>query len=203
MAMDPEEKAALFSKTMTTANQTPTGRLLERARTSYDMRHGGPTVLQKEALDFSNRKGISQDDSVVAELEEKLTDPDPVVADLAARTLIQVQRFRAMRSAELEVMHKATQELIRMKHPTVVTVLAEILTTPRVGYAGSEANQKEESNDGDRLAALIALVEWRTKEAQDAIRGRTFDREQQIANAAERALAAFPGDWTGNKSSGG
>jgi hypothetical protein len=48
------------------------------------------------------------------------------------------------------------------------------------------------------MLALIALVEWRTREAQDAIRARTNDRDPEIRNAAEKALQAFPGEWTGN-----
>jgi hypothetical protein len=49
------------------------------------------------------------------------------------------------------------------------------------------------------MLALITLVDWRTREAQDAIRARSFDRESEIVRAVERALQAFPGDWDGNK----
>jgi hypothetical protein len=198
MAMDPEEKAALFSKTVTAAANTPVGRLVERARSSYDLRNGGPVARQEAAVEFANRSGMSQDDSVVADLEEASQNPDVIIADVAMRTLVQILRFRAIRAAELDTVHQAVQKLVKIKNALVIPVLVEILRTPRQGYVYVNGNLQEGSNGPSRMLALIGLVEWRTKEAQDAIHMRMYDKESDIANAAERALQAFPGEWTGN-----
>jgi hypothetical protein len=198
MAMDPEEKAALFSKAAAASANTPVGRLMERARSSYDLRTGGPGVRQEVAVEFANRSGISQDDAVVADLEEASQNPDEILADVAARTLIQILRFRAVRAAELDTVFQAVQKLVKIKNPLVVPVLVETLRTPRQGYIYVDGNLQEGSNESSRMLALIALVEWRTREAQDAIRARTNDRDPEIRNAAEKALQAFPGEWTGN-----
>jgi hypothetical protein len=57
-------------------------------------------------------------------------------------------------------------------------------------------NIVEESNSGERLQALVALVErWRSADVQGVIRSRALENDPQVANAAERALAAFPGAW--------
>jgi hypothetical protein len=198
MAMDPEEKAALFSKTVAAAANTPVGRLVERARSSYDLRNGGPVVRQEAAVEFANRSGMSQDDSVVTDLEEASQNPDVIIADVAMRTLVQILRFRAIRAAELDTVHQAVQKLVKIKNALVIPVLVEILRTPRQGYVYVNGNLQEGSNGPSRMLALIGLVEWRTKEAQDAIHMRMYDKESDIANAAERALQAFPGEWTGN-----
>lgn len=203
MAMDPEEKAALLNQAFSTSPTTPVGRLLERARTSYDLRNGGPAGRQRAAVEFTNRTGIAQDDSVIAELEAALGNADPVIAETAQRTLVEILRFRALRVAELDISQFAVQRLAKIKDPIVIPVLIEIMRSSRTGYVTVDGQLKEESNCASRLIALIALVEWRTKEAQDAIRSRTFDQDLQIENAAQRALEAFPGDWSGNSPLGG
>lgn len=197
LAMDPEEKAALLNRTLSILPTTPVGRLMERARTSYDLRSGGPAASQRAAVEFSNRTGMAQDDSALEELEAAVEQSDPIVADVALRTLVELLRFRALRVAELDVSHNAVQKLTKIKNPLVIPALIEILRSPRTGYVAMGAELKEEANSASRLIALIALVEWRTKEAQDAIRARTFDSDQQIESAAGRALEAFPGEWSG------
>jgi len=197
MAMDPEEKAILFSKVAAVSANTPVGRLMERARSSYDLRTGGPGVRQEAAVEFANRSGISQDDSVIADLEEAAQNPDAILSDVAVRTLIQILRFRAVRAAELDTVFQAVQKLVKIKNPLVIPVLIEILRTPRQGYIYVNSNLQEGSNGTSRMLALISLVEWRTREAQDAIRTRMNDRDPEIFNAAEKALQAFPGEWTG------
>jgi hypothetical protein len=197
LAMDPEEKAALFNQAAAAASNTPVGRLIQRARTSYDLRNGGPAVRQEVAVEFSNRSGMAQDDSILPELETAAQDSDPVISDVALRTLVQVLRFRALRAAELETVQAAVQKLARIQSSVVVPVLIEILTNPRQGYVMVDGNLQEESNGPSRLQALIALVEFRTREAQNAIRTRRFDKDPTIVNAAERALQAFPGEWSG------
>jgi hypothetical protein len=201
MAMDPEEKAALLNQSLSSAPTTPVGRLLERARTAYDLRAGGsPTSRQRAAVEFANRTGIAQDDANLAELEQALGNTDPVIVEVAERTIVEILRFRALRVAELEISREATLRLAGWKNPLVVPVLIEILRTPRTGFITVDNELKEESNSASRLAALIALVEWRTREAQDAIRMSAFDRDPQIEKAAVRAMEAFPGDWSGNPS---
>jgi hypothetical protein len=198
MAMDPDEKAALFSKTVSAAANTPVGRLVERARSSYDLRNGGPVVRQEAAVEFANRSGMSQEESVIPDLEQAEKDPDSIISDVAARTLIQILRFRAVRAAELDIAFQAVQKLAKIKNPLVVPVLIEILRTPRQGYIYVNGTLQEGANGTSRMLALITLVEWRTHEAQDAIRARTNDRDADISNASEKALQAFPGEWTGN-----
>ncbi len=198
MAMDPEEKAILFNKAAAVSANTPVGRLMERARSSYDLRNGGPVARQEAAVEFANRSGVSQDNSVIADLEEASQNPDVILADVAARTLVQILRFRAVRAAELDTVFQAVQKLVKIRNPLVIPVLVEILRTPRQGYVYLDGNLQEGSNGLSRMLALIALVEWRTREAQDAIRTRLNDRDPEIFNAAEKALQAFPGDWTGN-----
>jgi hypothetical protein len=197
MVMDPEEKAALFNKASATTSRTPVGRLLERARTSYDLRNGGPTVRQQVAVEFANRTNISQDDSVLAELEASIENSDPVVSEVVVRTLIQILRFRAVRSAELQIVQQAVQKMTKIKSPLVIPALIEVVQKSRTGYIITEKGMEEGSNSASRMMALIALVDWRTHESQDAIRHCTLDREAQIANAASRALEAFPGEWAG------
>lgn len=202
LAMDPAEKAALFNQAAAATANTPVGRLVQRAQTSYDLRNGGPTVRQEAAVEFSNRSGMSQDDGVLAELETAVGNSDPVVSELALRTLVQILRFRAVRVAELDTAQAAVQKLVKIQSSFVVPVLIEILKNPRQGYLMVDGSLQEGTNNTARLQALIALVEFRTKEAQDAIRMRRFDKDPNIANAAERALQAFPGEWSGNPEKG-
>jgi hypothetical protein len=198
IAMDPEEKAALFNKAAAATANTPVGRLVQRAQTSYDLRSGGPRARQEAAVEFSNRSGMAQDESIIVDLEAALEDSDPVVSDLAIRTLVQILRFRAVRAAELDTGQAAVQKLVKIRNPVVIPVLIEILKNPRQGYILVDGNLQEGSNGPARLLALIALVEFRTKEAQDILRMRRYDKDPNIANAAERALEAFPGEWSGS-----
>jgi hypothetical protein len=202
LAMDPAEKAALFNQAAAATANTPVGRLVQRAQTSYDLRNGGPTFRQEAAVEFANRSGMSQDDAVLAELETAVGNSDPIVSELALRTLIQILRFRAVRVAELDTAQAAVQKLVKIPSSLVVPVLIEILKNPRQGYVMVDGNLQEGTNGTARLQALIALVEFRTKDAQDAIRMRRYDRDPNIANAAERALQAFPGEWSGNPEKG-
>jgi hypothetical protein len=197
MAMSPEEKAALFNKAAAATSNTPVGRLVQRAQSSYDLRSGGSKVRQETAVEFSNRTGIAQDDAVLTELEAAIQDTDPVVSDVALRAIVQILRFRAVRAAELDTGMAAVQKLVKIKDPVVIPVLIEILKNPRQGYILVDGNLQEGSNDAARLLALIALVDFRTKEAQDVMRMRRYDKDPNIAKAAERALEVFPGEWTG------
>jgi hypothetical protein len=197
MVMDPDERAALFQQQqMAVAANTPAGRLLERARTSYDLRHDGAAAMQKAAVEFANRTGIAQDDGALAELEAAFKHKDAFVAEVAVRAALQMLRFRIMRSAEASVIHQAAQKLTAINHPLVVPTLIELVTTPRIAYRETPTGSEEESNSNDRLLALIALVErWRTRDVQNIVRTRAHDMDPQLANAAQRALDAFPGEW--------
>jgi hypothetical protein len=191
----PEEAQALLDKQRSGATTgNPAQRLLERARTEYDLRHD-LAARQREANEFANRSGLAQNDDILAVLEAALPDPDPTVSDVAAQTLIQCHRFRAMRLSELDVAHLSVRWLAQIKHRAVIPVLIEILENPRTGYVPGEAGLVEGSNRRSRLVALAALVEWRTHAAQAAIRARLQDRDPQMSQAAERTLALFPGDW--------
>ena len=191
----PEQAQALLDKRRSqVVTSNPALRLLERARTDYDLRRD-PAARQRDALEFANRTGLAQNDKVLALLEPALADPDPVVRDMAALTLIQAHRFRAMRLSELDVAHASVRWLAQLKHRAVIPVLIEILESPRTGYVPGEGGLVESTNRRSRLVALAALVEWRTHAAQNAIRLRRHDRDPQLEAAAERALALFPGEW--------
>src|SRR5262245_24972611 len=72
-----EELAQLEQKRApVAATNTPAGRLLERARTEYDLRQSDPGARQRAASEFANRPNMAQDDDVVAELEAALAAPD-------------------------------------------------------------------------------------------------------------------------------
>jgi hypothetical protein len=190
----PEQAAALIASAAA-AVATPAGRLLQRARTDPALRAEDPASRQREAVEFANRPGLAQNDQALGELEAGRADPDPPVADLAALTLIQCHRFRALRLGELEPAHQSVRWLARLKHRAAIPALIEVLETPRSGYVPGETGPVEATNRRSRLVALAALVEWRTAPAQAAVRARQFDRDPQMAAAAERALTLFPGDW--------
>jgi hypothetical protein len=174
---------------------SPAGRLLQRARTESALRGDDPAARQREAVAFANRPGLAQNDETLAELEAALADPDPAVSDMATLALIQAHRFRALRLSELEPAHASVRWLARLKHRAAIPVLIEILETSRTGYLPGEGGMVEGNNRRSRLVALAGLVEWRTPLAQAAVRARVFDRDPQMAAAAERALQVFPGDW--------
>jgi hypothetical protein len=191
----PEEAQALLDRQRSGAvTSNPAKRLLERARSEYDLR-GDAGARQREAAAFANRPGQAQNDEAVSVLEGGLADPDEMVREVAALTLIQVHRFRATHLGELEPAHASVRWLAQATHRAVIPVLIEIMETPRTGYVQGEGGLVEGTNRRSRLVALAALVEWRTHAAQFAIRGRLQDRDPQMAAAAERTLALFPGEW--------
>jgi hypothetical protein len=175
---------------------TPAGRLLERARTESALRADDPAARQREAVEFAHRPGLSQNDEALAELEAALADPDPAVSDVAALALIQMHRFRALRLSELEPAHVSVRWLARVKHRAALPVLIEILETPRTGFVPGPDGMVESNNRRSRLVALASLAEWRSAAGQAAIRACLRDRDSQMAAAAERALAVFPGEWS-------
>ena len=177
--------------------QTPVGRLLERARTEYDLRVSDPAIRMKEAIAFANRAGMAQDEDSIAEVVAAMDDPDPLVRELAIFTTIQVLRFRALRLADLEQAHAAVQQLTQIPHPAVVPVLIEIVEQPRVGYIEEGGESKQADNSRSRMVALLKLVEWHTAEAQIALQKLKFDRDPHIVKAAQRALELFPERWNG------
>ncbi|MGB2896432.1 MAG: hypothetical protein WBB65_09770 [Anaerolineales bacterium] len=186
----PEEQSIL-------PQHTPVGRLLERARSEYDLRVSEPGVRMREAVAFANRAGMAQDEDIIAEIAEAMDDPDPLARELAIFTTIQLYRFRAMRLADLEQAHIAVQHLTQIQHPNVVPVLIEILEQPRVGYLQEAGEPKNTDNGRSRMVALLKLVEWHTAEAQLALRKLKYDRDPHIVKAAQRALEIFSEQWTG------
>ena len=175
---------------------TPAGRLLERARTDFDLRGADPAPRHREAVGFANRPGLAQDDAAVAELEAALEETDPLVGEVAALTLIQLHRFRALRLSDLDAAHASVRRLARFKQRAVVPALIEILQTPRSGFAADKTGMAEANNLRSRLVALAALVEWRSPLVQAAVRSRQHDRDPLMVEAANRALDVFPGEWS-------
>jgi hypothetical protein len=177
--------------------QTPAGRLLERARTDFDLRSSDGGVRQREAVAFANRPGMAQDQATIDEIALAIDDPDPLVRELATLTTVQLYRFRANRLADMEDAHQATRFLARMNHPAVILALIEILEDPRVGYVEEQGEAVQVDNGRSRMVALLRLVEWHTAEAQSALRTMKYDQDPHIVKAAQRALELFPGPWTG------
>lgn len=177
--------------------QTPVGRLLERARTEVDLRVSDPAIRMKEAIAFANRAGMAQDEDSMAEIIAAMDDPDPLVRELAILTTIQLYRFRALRLADLEQAHITVQQLTQIPHPAIVPVLIEIVEQPRVGYIQEGDESKQVDNNRSRMVALLKLVEWHTAEAQIALQKLKFDRDPHIVKAAQRALELFPERWNG------
>lgn len=200
MLESPEEAADMLSREQESDRaETPAGRLLERARSEYDLRSSDPASRQRAASEFANRPGIAQDDSAMEELQAAADDPDPLVRELVGLTLIQLHRFRAMRFADLELAHESVQELARMQNRAVIPTLAEILKTHRTGFAavGTDEEPQEIANTRSRMVALLRLVEWHTAEAQSALRSVQFDKNSEISKAAKHALEIFPEPWQG------
>lgn len=177
--------------------KTPVARLLERARTEWDLRGADPGARTRAAVEFANRSGMAQNLDAIAEIEAAIDDSDPLVRELVILTVIQLHRFRAMRLADLEAAHQAVQRLTQINHAAVIPVLVEILETPRSGFIMSESGTVDADNGRSRLVALLRLVEWHTAEAQGALRARQFDRDSAIVRAAAKALELFPDDWSG------
>lgn len=186
----PQQDAKLEQK-------TPAARLVERARTDFDLRGSDPGIRMREAVTFANRQGIAQDDSVLNEISDAMDDADPLVREMAVMATIQIHRFRAMRYAELDKSHESVQMLARMSEPLVIPVLIEIVSQPRVGYVQQGGETVQAPNSRSRMVALLRLVEWHTSDAQAAIRKLRFDRDEHIVKAAQRALELFPDAWSG------
>jgi hypothetical protein len=195
--MPPEELAKFNEEKSRPELQTPAARLLQRARTDYDLRGSDRGVRQREAVTFANRPGMWQDDAAMEEIASAMEDSDPIVQELAILTTIQLHRFRALRIADLDVAHESVQYLARLNHSAVIPTLIEVLENPRTGYVQHELDTEETDNNRSRMVALLKLVEWHTAEAQAAIHARRFDRDEHIVKAAERALELFKDPWTG------
>jgi len=193
----PEEELARLQGPLEIQQLTPTGRLIERSRTEYDLRGSDQSIRKREAINFANRPGIAQDDEALGEIEAAMNDPDPLVRELAVMTNIQILRFRALRVADLDMAHEAVQHLSRLSYPPVIPVLVEILENPRTGFTAGEEEVVDSDNNRSRMVALLRLVEWHTAEAKTAVYGRKFDLDSHIAKAAERSLELFPGPWSG------
>ncbi len=189
------ERLALEEKAQ--GDRTPVNRLIERVRTSYDLRGSESRARQRAAVEFSNRAGMVMDDDVISELDLAVKDSDPLVSELANLTLIQLHKFRALRFAELDSAHESVKQLAKINHLSVVPALIEVLENPRTGFVTRDSQVEETGNTHSRMVALLKLVKWHTSDAQMAIRMRRFDQNGQIVSAAERALELFPGDWTG------
>jgi hypothetical protein len=193
-----DELAALAQSNAPAKSNTPAGRLLERARTSYDLRGNDPAPRMQAAAEFANRPNMAQDDQAVAEIEAAMNDADAAVKEVATLTAIQLHRFRALRLADLDVAHHSVEKLITFDHRAVIPVLIAILETPRTGYAQNEAGAAVEGdNTASRRAALQRLIEWRTPEVRAALLARQLDRDPQISQLATEALQAPAETWTG------
>ena len=184
------------------AVQSAAGRLIERARIEYDLRGTDVAARQRAAVEFANRPGIAQDDSLVQEIEAAMEDEDPIVRETMVLTFIQLHRFRSMRVADLDIAHKSVQQLANLNHSAVIPILVEILSNPRTGFQYSESGAEEIDNNRSRMVALLRLVEWHTAEAQSAVKACVFDRDPHIVKAANRALELFPEIWNGKINSG-
>jgi hypothetical protein len=192
-----EELAKMARPTTDFEEKTPVARLLQRARTEWDLRGTDPGARIRGAVEFANRPGMAQNLDAIAELEAAVDDPDPLVRELVILTIIQLYRFRAMRLADLEQAHQSAQRLAQINHVSVIPVLVEVLENPRSGFINGESGPVDADNGRSRLVALLRLVEWHTADAQAALRGRKFDRDPAIVRAAAKALELFPGDWSG------
>lgn len=192
-----EELAALAEKASVRKVTSPAGRLIERARTEYDLRTGDPATRMRAAVEFANRSGVAQNEAMLEEIEAAMDDPDPLVREITALTMVQLLKFRSLRLADLDASHIAVQRLAKVNHMAAIPVLIEVLNAPRTGFVTREGESVEEDNGRSRMVALLRLVEWHTPDAQYALRGLQFDRDPHIVKAARRALELFPGDWTG------
>lgn len=193
-----EELAALAEQAKVRPEaKSPAARLIERARTEYDLRGIDSAPRYRAAVEFANRPGMAQDLQAIAEVEQHITDPDPMVREVALLTVIQLHRFRALRLADLDSAHRSAQRLAQINHQAVVPVLIEILENPRTGFVNTAQGPVEADNGRSRMVALLRLVEWHTAEAQAALRARLFDRDPAIVKAANKALELFPGAWSG------
>ncbi len=189
-----DDLARLAQKSTAAKPTTAAGRLLERARTEFDLRGSDPAPRQRAANEFVNRPGMAQDDATVAEIEAAAESPDPTVRDLALLTAIQLHRFRALRMADPQAVQASVARLTEIQHPAAIPALVALLENTRAGFAdvGGEMNNRR-----FRLLALECLARWHTAEARRAVQARQQDRDFHIAEAARRALDDDPGEWAG------
>ncbi len=192
-----EELAALVEDEQRPSDRSQAGRLIERARTAYDLRASDPTERIREAVKFANQSGMAQNDEALLEIEEAIADDDPMVSEMATLVSMQIHRFRALRVADLALAHASVKKLVKFDHPNVVPILIEVLENPRTGFVTKDDNTEEMKNDRSRMLALLRLVKWHTQGAKMAIQMRKFDQDKQLVGAAERALELFPGEWSG------
>jgi hypothetical protein len=184
-----EELAQLAAKQVRARSTTPAGRLVERARTEFDLRGQDATPRQKTAVEFTNRTGMAQNDDALAELEAALGDADPLVNEVVTLTLIQMHRFRAMRLADLDIGLASTKRLAEFTHLAAVPPLIEIAQTARTGFTRSGNDVIESNNRPLRETAIVRLVSWNTAQSLAAVRARRQDRDSYIVEVANRALA--------------
>jgi len=193
-----EELEKLMQQEQPTAVATPAGRLIQRARTDFDMRGSDAGARQRAAVEFANRPGIAQQDDTVEEVEAALDDPDAMVKETALLTVIQLHKFRCMRVADLDMAHDSVQKLASLNHLAAVPVLVEVLENPRTGFTKAEdGSMIEADNHRARMIALLRLIEWHTPPAKLAVHKVQFDQNPDIVKAARRALELFPDEWSG------
>lgn len=179
-------------------DKTPVDQLIERARTSYDLRGSDISERQRAAVEFANRSGMATDNQALSELEAAIDDSDPLVSEVASLTLIQMYRFRALRIADLTTAHESAKKLANFNNSFVIPALIEILENPRTGFVIEGDKTVETDNSHSRMVALLKLVKWHTPDAKKALYMCKFDQDSQIVSAATRALELFPGEWTGS-----
>lgn len=195
----PEDELAALSRSNAAAKPTtPAGRLLERARTVYELRGNNPAPRNQAAAEFANRPGMAQDNQAIAEIEAALKDADAMVCEVATLTAIQLHRFRALRLADLAIAHESIEKLAGFEHRAVIPILIAILETPRTGYVQNASGATVEGeNASSRLLALRRLIEWHTPEVRAALLARQLDRDPQISQLAAEALQTPPDAWNG------
>ncbi len=193
-----EELEAMMQQEETTVVSTQAGRLIQRARTDFDLRRSDVGARQRAAVEFANRPGVAQQDDIVKEIEAAIEDPDPMVQEVAVLTMIHLHKFRCMRVADLDMSHASVQKLASLNNLAVVPVLIEVLENPRTGFIqGKDGAMEESGNNRSRMVALLRLIEWHTPDAKLAVHKVRFDKDPDIVKTAERALELFPEDWGG------
>ncbi|MFQ5922222.1 MAG: hypothetical protein ACE5M4_05210, partial [Anaerolineales bacterium] len=193
-----EELEKLAQQEESTVVTTQAGRLIQRARTDFDMRRSTVGARQRAAVEFANRPGVAQQDDIVEEIEAAIDDPDPMVQETAVLTAIQLHKFRCMRVADLDMSHASVQKLASLNHLAAVPVLIEVLENPRTGFVeGEDGSMVEADNHRSRMVALLRLIEWHTPQTKMAVHKVQFDQDLDIVKTAKRALELFPDDWSG------
>lgn len=199
LLQNPEEMQLRFDQANSQLDlRTPVARLVERARTNYDIRQVDDRARREAAVEFAGRQGILQNQEVITELETVLeTETDEYVLETIQFTIIQIYRYRAVRLADMDVAHDAVKRMTRFSHPIVIPALIDVLENPRSGFSEKNGHSETVENIRSRTICLLRLVEWHTPEARQAIYLRRFDKDQGIANLAEKAISLFPGEWAG------